>query len=150
MNSVPEWLLDYVKLCQERLQLQSWHIKVMLTDVPNPHDRRSVALTSTVAGSVSAWIRFKDDIAPDRDGYCAVTHELLHLAFAPLDWELDRVFSEQPKKVRRRLWQAYNPRYETGIDHLAEALALQWMPASDKTTPAEVKEPMVNSSPDVG
>jgi hypothetical protein len=146
----PDWILDYIRLCQERLQLGHWNIKARLTEVPNRHDARSIALTSTVAGSMSAWISFKDDIAPNRDGYCTITHELLHLAFAPLDWELDHLFNEQPKKLRRRLWQAYNPRYETGIDHLAEALALQWMPApGDNTTPATGSEPGINSIPDV-
>ena len=152
INSEPApWILDYIRVCQERLHLDHWHIKVRLTEVPNRHDERSVALTSTIAGSMSAWVSLRHDIAPDRDGYCTITHELLHLAFAPLDWELDHVFNEQPKRLRRRLWQAYSPRYETGIDHLAEALAVQWMPPGDNTTAAATTgEPVLNSPPAAG
>jgi hypothetical protein len=147
--------MEYLQLCRERLNLQSWSIHVLLTDVPNRHDDRSIALTSTIAGSVSAYIRLRDDIAPNRDGYCTITHEVLHLAFARLDWEIDYCFSKQSESLREELWHAYTPGYETGIDHLAEALALQWMPGDVSTQapgeqPPATGEPASNHPPDVG
>lgn len=136
-SNAPPWLLDYIRLCQERLRLQHWHIHVTLTDAPNVHNEYAIATTSTVAGSVSAWMRFKNDIAPDRDGYVTATHEVLHLAFAAMDWAVDRAIHKQPKHRRADIRHAYSTGYETGIDHLAEALAGLWMPAPGEPAPGD-------------
>jgi hypothetical protein len=136
-SSVPQWITEYIRQCQERLGLQAWNIKVTLTDIPNRHHNNSVAITSTIAGSMSAYMRFKDDIAPDHDGYVTITHEMLHLVFARLDWSMDAGIETLPKKHRRAVYQMYNPHYETGIDHLAEMLAPAWMPAVEEQSKSD-------------
>lgn len=110
--------------------MQPWNIKVLLTDVPNRHHEHSIAITSTIAGSMSAYMRFRDDIAPDHDGYVTVTHEMLHLVFVHLDWVMDAGMDTLPKKYRQQVYHWYNPNYETGIDHLAEMLGAAWMPGN--------------------
>lgn len=117
--------------------MQAWNIKVTLTDTPNRHHNNSVAITSTIAGSMSAYMRFKDDLAPDHDGYVTITHEVLHLVFARLDWSMDAGIETLPKKHRRSVYQMYNPHYETGIDHLAEMLAPAWMPAVEEQSKSD-------------
>lgn len=117
---LPQWIEDYAQEVRALFGLESWEIVVKLSDNPG-NDRESEGHSSVDVRYLTAKIELGRSLDTEKMR-TVMMHEMLHVAFAPIEQAHLRVPQLVPKAQRKHARTLLDDGLEQTIERLARGL----------------------------
>lgn len=120
MAPAPEWVTQYIEVCKGAFGLQGWRVEIAMERRIDEHD--PIGRTSLDSRYWRVLVHLRDTIEPDDEGYCNLTHEMIHVATAAQDMAVDRIIDLVPKSLKEHARTLWTDGDEQATEKMAKSL----------------------------
>lgn len=119
---VPKWAQDFLANSMSRLGLQQWRLRVRMKEFTGNEAGMKGQTHLDLRYNEADMYLNEDDFSRTPDAYLTMTHEVVHIACAPMELCMKRILELVPQDLQTHATKLWEDGNEQSVEAMAKAL----------------------------